>query len=420
MAPARGQAPPRVRRSTSPSSTARTSSRPSSSTTRASSAAPSSGRAPTERRLGQTPSTVPATAAYRGAENQLYRVEVHRGGDADDATFKWSRDNASVEFGVESLTEIDGEGVRTARLSASWRDAHKDLEVGDWVELIDDHWAPFGRPAALMQVRGVSLHQREVTLEDTDTERAFDPRLHPLLRRWDNRDEGATPNHGIAVSDAMGRWLSLEDGVQVQFHDPEALYQRGDFWLIPARTATGGVLWPHASDDDHAPLALAPYGPALHLAPLALARSVSVEPHDLRMRIARHLGEYEGEYEIEDDGDEWPSSDDHSTAIRPVPVLYRLRSTSAVAAGETFDLQPGDTTVGRVAEADIQLEHPDVSRDHAAFSTEGGRLTVRDLKSTNGTWVNDHSIAPHEPVELAYGDVVTFGTTEARLQVESL
>ena len=91
-----------------------------------------------------------------------------------------------------------------------------------------------------------------------------------------------------------------------------------------------------------------------------------------------------------------------------------------MAAGETFDLQPGDTTVGRVVEADIQLEHPDVSRDHAAFSTEGGRLTVRDLKSTNGTWVNDHSIAPHEPVELAYGDVVTFGTTEARLQVESL
>ena len=369
---------------------------------------------------GQTPSTVPATAAYRGAENQLYRVEVHRGGDADEATFKWSRDNGSVEFGVESLTEIDGEGVRTARLSASWRDAHKDLEVGDWVELIDDHWAPFGRPAALMQVRSVSLHQREVTLEDTDTERAFDPRLHPLLRRWDNHDEGATPNHGIAVSDAMGRWLSLEDGVQVQFHDREALYQRGDFWLIPARTATRGVLWPHASDDDHAPLALAPHGPARHLAPLALARSLSVEPHDLRMRIARHLGEYEGEYEIEDDGDEWPSSGDDSTAIRPVPILYRLRSTSAVAAGETFDLQPGDTTVGRVAEADIQLEHPDVSRDHAAFSTEGGRLTVRDLKSTNGTWVNDHSIAPHEPVELAPDDVVTFGTTEARLQVESL
>ena len=227
---------------------------------------------------GHTPSTVPATAAYRGAENQLYRVEVHRGGDADDATFKWSRDNGSVEFGVESLTEIDGEGVRTARLSALWRDAHKDLEVGDWVELIDDHWAPFGRPPALMQVRSVSLHTREVSLEDADTERAFDPALHPLLRRWDNHDGGATPNHGIAVSDAMGRWLSLEDGVQVQFHDPEALYERGDFWLIPARTATGGVLWPHASDDNHAPLALPPHGPSRHLAPLALARSLSAEP----------------------------------------------------------------------------------------------------------------------------------------------
>ena len=42
------------------------------------------------------PCIVPADAGYRGLENQLYRVEVHRPGDASSATFKWSRDNASV------------------------------------------------------------------------------------------------------------------------------------------------------------------------------------------------------------------------------------------------------------------------------------------------------------------------------------
>ena len=48
------------------------------------------------------PETAPAPWGYRGVENQLYRVEVHRGGDAEEATFKWSRDNGSVEFGLEA------------------------------------------------------------------------------------------------------------------------------------------------------------------------------------------------------------------------------------------------------------------------------------------------------------------------------
>src|SRR5262249_26111659 len=37
-----------------------------------------------------------AQGRYTGAENQLYRVEVHDQGRAGAATFKWSRDNAST------------------------------------------------------------------------------------------------------------------------------------------------------------------------------------------------------------------------------------------------------------------------------------------------------------------------------------
>jgi hypothetical protein len=370
-------------------------------------------RAHTSDGASQTPDTVPAATPYRGMENQLYRVEVHRGGDADDATFKWSRDNGSVEVAIESLTEVDGTGVRTARLAAPWRDARKGLEVGDWVELVDDYWAPVGTPPPLMRVAGVWLHKREVTLEDADRERAFDPTWHPFLRRWDNGAEGAAPNHGIAVTEAIRRWFGLEDGVQVQFDDCDAHYRRGDFWVIPARTATGGVLWPRTSDDEHIPLALRPAGPARYLAPLALATSLDERPRDLRTRIIRQLGECE-----EDDYEDPRDDDSDSTAIRPAPVLFRLRAVSAIASGHTFDVRPGDTTVGRTPETDIHLEHPDVSRAHAAFSTEGGRLTVRDLRSTNGTWVNDRKIEAEEPVAVDPGDVVTFGTTEARLEVE--
>ncbi|WP_348541661.1 DUF6519 domain-containing protein, partial [Streptomyces sp. MZ04] len=38
-------------------------------------------------------------------------------------------------------------------------------------------------------------------------------------------------------------WLDLEDGVQVWF-EAGGTYRSGDHWLVPARTATGEVVWP--------------------------------------------------------------------------------------------------------------------------------------------------------------------------------
>jgi hypothetical protein len=50
-------------------------------------------------------------------------------------------------------------------------------------------------------------------------------------------------------------WLTLEEGVQIQFQpggktpeNPSMTYRTGDYWLIPARTVTGDVLWPQETD----------------------------------------------------------------------------------------------------------------------------------------------------------------------------
>src|SRR5262249_39626056 len=55
------------------------------------------------------PCLIAAEARFRGLENQLYRVEVHRGGlpatDATSATFKWSRENGSVIFPIVDFSE---------------------------------------------------------------------------------------------------------------------------------------------------------------------------------------------------------------------------------------------------------------------------------------------------------------------------
>ena len=236
------------------------------------------------------PATAPVPWGYRGVENQLYRVEVHDGGDRGDATFTWSRDNGSVELGLDGLTEPDGDGVRTATLQRIWYDRRQGLEVGDWVEFVDDHWAPLGTPAPLMQVTGISLATRQVTLQDTKGRRDFDVAWHPLLRRWDQRPGGPAPSHGIPVQQADRKWFELEDGVHIRFEAPTARYERGDYWMIPARTTTNSVLWPHSRDGHPGPLAIPPDGPSRYLAPLALVQQLGAEPVDLRVLFG-HLAE---------------------------------------------------------------------------------------------------------------------------------
>lgn len=77
------------------------------------------------------------------------------------------------------------------------------------------------------------------------------------------------------------------------------------------------------------------------------------------------------------------------------------------------DLTPGlrlpvglRTLVGRHPSCDLVIDEPFVSAEHAEIAASGGRWRVRDLGSTNGTFLNG------EPVVLADmepGDVVQFG-----------
>ena len=370
---------------------------------------------------GTEPEAGPSTAStpwgYRGVENQLYRVEVHRGGDVDEATFKWSRDNGSVEFGLEGLSAIEN-GARTATLQRLPYDARQGLEAGDWVECIDDHWAPTGTPPALMQVQDpITLATRQVALQDTDTGRAFDTKLHPLLRRWDQRPDDSAANHGIPVKQAHRKWFELEDGVQIRFEADSAHYERGDFWLIPARTATSGVLWPQSHEAHPAPLAIPPEGPPRYLAPLALVRPDRLV--DLRVLFGYRAHEHDAAPE--------PS---HSpvqradvvtgatTVIRQALVQYLLRSVSQLERGAVYQIEH-DLMIGRAPDVGIHIEHPDISRHHAVFRFIEGALTVMDLGSTNGTEVNGIALTERVPVRLMPGDIIQIGPPELQFRVET-
>ncbi|MGW1006963.1 DUF6519 domain-containing protein [Streptomyces sp. NPDC002520] len=217
----------------------------------------------------EDPCLVRPDARYRGPENQLYRVEVHAGGDAQEATFKWSRENGSVVFPVD---ELDGTWVQLSTLGL---DDKLDLDVGDLVEFTDTAYASRLEPLPLLRVEELDLPGRRVRLSAEPNPRVGRlPHLHPFLRRWDHheaprRKGRTTALKGGAIPLAEGEWLPLEDGVEVYFAK-NGTYRTGDHWLIPARTATGSVEWP--TDAARRPLLEAPAGIVRHFAPLALVK----------------------------------------------------------------------------------------------------------------------------------------------------
>lgn len=236
----------------------------------------------------EDPCPVQPDARYRGPENQLYRVEIHEGGPAKDATFKWSRENGAVTFPVD---ELDGTWVELASLGS---DDKLGPGVGDQVEFVDTAYTSRGEPLPLLRIEEVDLPGRRVRLSGEPAPSVGRrPELHPYLRRWDHRSgsrhsgSGRTKQadaklRGGAVPVEEGGWLPLEDGVLVYF-EPGGTYRSGDFWTVPARTATGGVEWP--ADAARRPLLQSPKGIEVHYAPLAWVLAEG-SVADLRMTFA--------------------------------------------------------------------------------------------------------------------------------------
>jgi hypothetical protein len=212
------------------------------------------------------PCAIPAEAQFRSRNNQLYRVEIHRPGDATQATFKWSRENGSIEFAIDN---VKGEGgIVTASIETLGRDRRTGLCEGDWVELSSDEFELAQLSPPLAQITMIDRAKRSVTMQ---VEPGTDFTQCTLLRRWDQTIETAptlTESGTIPVQESSeGRWTQLERGVQIQFA-PGGLYYVGDYWLIPARVETNDVIWPQV---DEKPAAIPPHGIERHRGVLAFA-----------------------------------------------------------------------------------------------------------------------------------------------------
>ena len=204
------------------------------------------------------PCLVPPTGGYRGLENRLYRVEIHDGGPVGTATFKWSRDNASV---AANVSRIEG-GVTLTADRVAW-DSVRRFSADDWVEVTDDVREFSGAPGDLRRVVAVVDATRTIKLGAPLTAGSFqvdgqsrtDPGRHTRIKRWDQaglvRDAAggtflnldAAGGQGLIPVPPAGTSLLLEDGVQVTWTTaaPDGSFRTGDYWTFAARTADASV-----------------------------------------------------------------------------------------------------------------------------------------------------------------------------------
>ena len=205
------------------------------------------------------PCVLPPTAGYQSLENQLYRIEIFQGGDSrSQTTFVWSRDNAMLET---TITRVDGNDIYV-------HDFGKDDNVfsfaaNQFVEIVYPGSELSGASRFLAQINGTpNRSSLKITLSASAAAFANTPNLR--LRRWDMTGPSVTAN-GIQMK---AGWVDIENGVQVQF--AEGSYRRGDYWQVPARTATGDIEWPPFEVPNNNPIPQPPLGIRRHFCCLAL------------------------------------------------------------------------------------------------------------------------------------------------------
>ncbi len=76
--------------------------------------------------------------------------------------------------------------------------------------------------------------------------------------------------------------------------------------------------------------------------------------------------------------------------------------------GKKYNLNASSMVIGRSSKCDIQIDQESISRNHSKIVNTGKSILVRDLGSTNGTYVNDE---PVDEYVLRDGDLLKIGRT---------
>jgi hypothetical protein len=143
---------------------------------------------------------------------------------------------------------------------------------------------------------------------------------------------------------------------------------------------------------------------------------------------------------------EMPKSEAPTGEIKPEAAPESAPAAAAVAAGapfkaklsvvrggrkgQEFPLEDGNNLIGRwdpetgsFPEVDLDADDPEakISRKHALIRIDAGKITIEDIGSLNGTYVNRQPrLSPGSPAEIKSGDAVSIGKTFLKLVVEPI
>lgn len=238
---------------------------------------------------------VPPEAGYRGQENQLYRVEIHHSGKPGKASFKWACDNGSKVFKGEadpSHHAVILQDRRVPNINALIKGAYVEVS---YVEMSDGPDSLPLEPPYLLKIQDIEIQDdRGINVRLEPPEDGESPLKNPgqvILRLWDHTEkpnlklsagalvvpEAAAVTAGSASArtstDHKTEKIELENGICISFkYTDTTVFHAGDYWLIPARTAIGGIDWPQAESSDVYEFCR-PHGIQHHYAPIALIKA---------------------------------------------------------------------------------------------------------------------------------------------------
>lgn len=100
---------------------------------------------------------------------------------------------------------------------------------------------------------------------------------------------------------------------------------------------------------------------------------------------------------------------DRENAVLPAGASVKLVCVGGAQKGDSFHVRAGGITVGRDSKNDIVIADPRVSYHHAWIGIVDHKVVLRDLESTNGTFLNAQLDSLVHEVALIDGDTIFFG-----------
>ena len=203
---------------------------------------------------------------YTGQENQFYRVEIHTSGGAQGAgaTFKWSRENASVQTSVTAIgtgTNTQQSPTTVLTVQRLGRDQVLGFKSGDWIEITGQTLDDNCQPGELAKIDFVTPSSMTITLTAPLASTPPSTDRYTRIIRWDQKGKiydsdnnlyidldaigsGGVPKgvSGIPIPPA-GTKVQLENGIVVSFGLTLANgnFLPMNYWNFAARTADGKI-----------------------------------------------------------------------------------------------------------------------------------------------------------------------------------